>query len=146
MVVVQSTCALALPANVRQLKSSPSGAYLAVRCAYPSYSVEFMTNTVVLLQARTLCVLFCVDVRGPYWPVSEVVNQQVFPHFSGCETGVAVMRHKTSSRKVAVYKLPVFCTSLQHCARRTIRCHLSYSDISKLPLPAKLTQYLRYEH
>lgn len=145
MDVVQSNKGLALPASIRQIKSSPSGGFLAVRCAYPSYSMEFQTNTVVVILAETIGILFSVDAKGPYWPVSEVVNQQVFPRFSACETGIAVMRHKPSKRKVAVYKLPVLCASLQHFCRRTIRCYVKSREIDALPLPKKLKQYLNYE-
>ena len=145
MCVVKSNKDMGLPASIKQIKSSPSGAFLALRCAYPSYSIEFHTNTVVVLLAETLSILFSVDVRGPYWPISEVVNQQVFPRFSACETGLAVMRNKTSKRKVAVYKLPVLCSSLQHFCRRTVRCYVPYRDLNHLPLPDKLIHYLGYE-
>ena len=145
MEVVQSAKCLALPAGIRQIKSCPSGEFLAVRCAYPSYSMEFQTNTVAILQAETINILFTVDVKGPYWPISEVVNQQVFPRFSACESTVAVMRHKASKRKIAVYKLPVLCSSLQHFCRRVIRRYVYVDDLAALPLPNKIIRYLKYD-
>ena len=145
MCVVKSNKDMELPTSIRQIKSSPSGAFLAVRCAYPFFVFDFSTNTVVVLLVETLDILFSVDVQGPHWPIdSEVVNHQVFPRFSACETGLAVMRNKTSKRKVAVYKLPVLCSSLQHFCRRTVRCYVPYRDLNHLPLPDKLILYLGY--
>ena len=144
MCVVKSNKDMELPTSIRQIKSSPSGAFLAVRCADTLFINESHINTVVVLIVETLDILFSVDVQGPFWPISEVIDQQVFPGFSACETGLAIMRNKTSKRKVAVYKLPVLCSSLQHFCRRTVRCYVPYRDLNHLPLPDKLILYLGY--
>lgn len=91
------------------------------------------TNVVILLQ---------VDVKGCYWPVSEVVNLQVFPHFSPSEATIAVMRNCTYSRKVMTYKLPICRFNLQYLCRRAILHLVSFRDVHKLPLPANIVNFL----
>lgn len=91
------------------------------------------TNVVISLQ---------VDVKGCYWPVSEVVNLQVFPHFSPSEATIAVMRNCTYSRKVMTYKLPICRFNLQYLCRRAILHLVSFRDVHKLPLPANIVNFL----
>lgn len=83
-----------------------------------------------------------MDVRGCYWPVSEVVNLQVFPHFSPSEATIAVMKNCSYSRKVMTYKLPICRFNLQYLCRRAILHLVSYREINKLPLPANIVNFL----
>ena len=145
MEVVQGVKNLPLPASIRQLKASPSGLYLAARCVYPTFSMEYHTNTIAIINCANLEVMQQIDATGSYWPVSEVVNLQVFPQFSACDSSIAVMRHGSSKRKVHMYKLGCVMASLQHCCRRVLRRHTSVSDVKRMDLPKKLQQYLTYD-
>lgn len=97
-----------------------------------------------ILSINKICIMILlqVDVKGCYWPVSEVVNLQVFPHFSPSEATIAVMRNCTYSRKVMTYKLPICRFNLQYLCRRAILHLVSYRDIHKLPLPANIVNFL----
>ena len=77
MEIVQSVSNLNLKAQIRQLKSSPGGYYLAARCVFPIFSMEFITNSIAILNAQKLDVLFEIDAKGPFWLASEAVNLQV---------------------------------------------------------------------
>lgn len=132
---------LNLPADIQQIRSSPSGSFLAVRCVHPVHSREYFTNYVVVLSFPQVSVLMQLDARGCYWPVSEVINLQVFPRFSPSEACVAVMRNCHYKRKVFVYKLPVRLASLQELCRRTVLHLVTMQDLHKLPLPSKLLDY-----
>ena len=144
METVSSVKGIAVPAPIRQLKSSPSGEFLALRCVYPVLSMEYQINKVAIVRTADMSLLFIVDAKGPYWPVSEVVNLQVFPRFSLCDSAFAVMRNYSSKRKVYLHKLPVMCFTLQHFCRRVILRNTSQDDINKLPLPKKVISYLNY--
>ena len=145
MEVVQDAKNLCLPASIKQLKASPSGLYLAARCVYPSFSMEYQTNAIAIVNCANLEVMFQVDARGSYWPVSEVVNLQVFPQFSACDSSIAFMRHGSSKRKVHIYKMGSVMCSLQHCCRKVIRTYVSFHDIPELQLPKRLQKYLSYD-
>ncbi|KAK3106402.1 hypothetical protein FSP39_019252, partial [Pinctada imbricata] len=110
---VQSVQNLDLPASIQQIKSSPSGDFIAVRCVQPVHSKEYNVNMVAVLSFHTFNILFKVDARGCYWPVSEVVNLQVFPHFSPSESSIAIMKNGTYNRKVMTFKLPIAQLNLQ---------------------------------
>ncbi len=146
MDVVQSAKNLPIPCPIKQLKSSPSGEYIVTRCVFPVYSMEYHTNVIAMFGADNLDYLFMIDVRGPYWPISEVINLQVFPRFSECDTAICAMKHSSSKRKVLIYKLPLLCNSLQQCCRRTIRRAIHPQDVLYLPLPPRLVRYLLYQY
>ncbi|XP_067687616.1 uncharacterized protein [Haliotis asinina] len=135
---------LNISASIHQIRSSPTGDFIAVRCVHPIHSREYSTNFVAVLSYPKLDILMRVDVRGCYWPVSEVINLQVFPRFSPSETCIAVMRNCSYKRKVFVYKLPPVQSSLQHLCRRTILQIVPLKDTEKLPLPNKLLDYLHF--
>ncbi|ELT89939.1 hypothetical protein CAPTEDRAFT_186468 [Capitella teleta] len=146
MLVSQSSHDLSLPAPIRQIKVSPSGLYVAVRCTYPMYSLEYSINCISVLPSHNLsCVLLNIDASGSYWPSSEIVNLQVFPQFSACDSTIAVMRHETSVRKISIYKLPRLMSSLQHICRQVIRMYVPRSELPQLCLPSSLLKYLLYK-
>nr|KAG5700524.1 hypothetical protein BaRGS_025236 [Batillaria attramentaria] len=89
-----------------------------------------------------ISILMQLDARGCYWPVSEVINLQVFPRFSPSEACVAVMRNCHYKRKVFVYKLPVRLASLQELCRRAVLHLVTLQDLRKLPLPCKLLDFV----
>lgn len=140
--VVRSVQNLDLPTGIQQMKSSPLGDFLALRCVSPVHSKEYSVNVIAVLDFHTFSILMKVDVKGCYWPVSEVVNLQVFPHFSPSEATIAVMRNCTYSRKVMTYKLPICRFNLQYLCRRAILHLVSYRDVHKLPLPANIVNFL----
>lgn len=133
---------LDLPTNIQQMKSSPLGDFLAVRCIHPVHCKEYSVNVIAVLSFYTLDILFKVDVCGCYWPVSEVINLQVFPYFSPGEASISLMKNCTYHRKVVTYKLPISRLNLQYLCRRAILHLANYRDLSKLPLPKKLVSFL----
>ena len=145
MDVIQSSRNLPLPAAIKQIKSSPSGDYVAVRCLHPAFSMEYQINVIGVLDAATLGLLLRIDASGCYWAASEAINIQVFPRFSSCDSAMAVMRHGPSKRRVSVYKLPIVMRSLQHLCRLTIRRLVFRQDLNQLQLPTKMVRYLNYE-
>ncbi|XP_041371697.1 uncharacterized protein LOC121385196 [Gigantopelta aegis] len=142
--VVRQVSNLNLSANIQQVRSSPLGDFLAVRCIHPIHSREFSTNCIAVLSFPKLEIVMKVDVRGCYWPVSEVVNLQVFPRFAPSETCIAVMKNSSYKRKVFVYKLPSVMQSLQSFCRRTLLQLVKMDEFVKLPLPNKLQDYLQF--
>lgn len=141
--VLRQTQNLELPADIQQIKSSDLGDFLAVRCVYPVHSKEYSTNIIAVLDYSKFSILFTVDVKGCYWPVSEVINLQVFPRFSPSEASVAVMRNCAYKRKVFTYKLPIIRRDLQHLCRRSILHLVNMKDVGKLPLPLNLIHFLK---
>ena len=135
---------LNLPADIQQIRTSSSGNFLAVRCVHPVHSREYFTNFVVVLSFPRVSVLMQLDARGCYWPVSEVINLQVFPRFSPSEACVAVMRNCHYKRKVYVYKLPLRITTLQELCRRTLLHLVGVQELPKLPLPRKLLDFVQH--
>ena len=142
--VVRQVSNLNLSANIQQVRSSPLGDFLAIRCIHPIHSREFSTNCIVVLNFPKLEIVVKVDVRGCYWPVSEVVNLQVFPRFAPSETCIAVMKNCSYKRKILVYKLPNVMQSLQSLCRRTLLQLVKMDEFVKLPLPNKLQDYLQF--
>ena len=132
-VIQNSPTLTALPAPIRQIKCSPSGEFLAVRCTFPTYSMEYETNVVGIISTNNLDCLFYVNTKGPYYGVSEVINLQVFPRFSTCDSAVAVMKNGLSKRKILIHKLPSTCTNLLHICRKVILRSVLHKDIEKLP-------------
>ena len=143
--VAQVSGSLNLPAAIRQMKCSASGQFLSVRCAYPAYSMEYSVNTIAVISTDKLDLLFQLDVRGPYWPVSEVINLQAFPRFSNCDSAIAVMKNGISKRVIQVHKLPATNTSLLHKCRRVILRSTLPEMLNELPLPVTLIKYLKYQ-
>ncbi|XP_046331434.2 uncharacterized protein LOC124114746 [Haliotis rufescens] len=135
---------LNISASIHQIRSSPTGDFIAIRYVHPIHSREYSTNFVAVLSYPKLDIVMRVDVRGCYWPVSEVINLQVFPRFSPSESCIAVMRNCSYKRKVFVYKLPPVQSSLQHLCRRTVLQLVPLKDTEKLPLPNKLLDYLQF--
>ncbi|XP_076456190.1 uncharacterized protein LOC143290541 [Babylonia areolata] len=135
---------LNLPADIQQIRTSNSGHFLAVRCVHPVHSREYFTNYVVVLSFPQVSVLMQLDARGCYWPVSEVINLQVFPRFSPSEACISVMRNCHYKRKVFVYKLPMRLATLQELCRRALLHLVSVRDLSKLPLPLKLQDFMQH--
>lgn len=145
MSIIQSGKDLSLPAGIRQIKSSPSGDYLAVRCLYPAFARKYITNTIAIIAASTLSVLTVIDVLGYFCGPSETLNMQVFPVFSACDSTVAVMRQRTSKTKVYLHKLPIVVRSLRQLCRQTIRRHVFLDDLNSLPIPRPIVKYLKYD-
>ncbi|PVD37276.1 hypothetical protein C0Q70_04273 [Pomacea canaliculata] len=141
--ILQQHSNLNLPADIQQIRTSAHGNFLAVRCVHPVHSREYLTNYVVVLSFPQISVLMQLDARGCYWPVSEVINLQVFPRFSPSEACVAVMRNCHYKRRVFVYKLPTLINSLQELCRRAVLHLVSLQDLNKLPLPIKLLEYIQ---
>lgn len=141
--VVRKSGTLQLPTSIQQIKSSPMGDFIVVRCVHPVYNKEFRTNVVAVVSYTTLELLLKIDVRGCYWPASEVINLQVFPYFSPSEATIAVMKNHAYNRKVIVQKLPIARLNLQYLCRRTILHMVNYRDTGKLPLPARLIDYIQ---
>lgn len=141
--VLRQTQNLDLPSSIQQIKSSPLGDFLAIRCVHPVHCKEYSVNVIAIVCFRKLEILLKVDVRGCYWPVSEVINLQVFPRFCPSESSVAIMKNCSYTRKISVYKLPVKRLNLQYLCRRVILHVVSYRELEKLPLPVKLIQYLQ---
>lgn len=135
---------LNLPADIQQIRSSSTGNFVAVRCVHPVHSREYFTNFVVILSYPQISVLMQLDARGCYWPVSEVVNLQVFPRFSPSEACVAIMRNTHYKRKVFVYKLPLRVQSLQELCRRVLLHLVGIQDLSLLSLPLKLRDFVQH--
>ncbi|CAE1166113.1 SOCS6_7 [Acanthosepion pharaonis] len=140
---VRSVENLSLPAGIQQIRSSKSGDFLAVRCVQPVHAKEYKVNVVGVLDYRKLEVLMTIDVKGCYWPFSEVINLQVFPRFSPSEACIAVMKNLPYKRQVFTYKLPVVHLNLQYLCRRRILHLVSMDDVKKLPLPCRLIEYLQ---
>lgn len=132
-----------LPCDIQQIKSSPSGDFLAVRCVNPAHAKDYSVNVIALVSYRTLQVLWTIDVCGSYWPFTEVINLQVFPYFSAGEASVSVMKNCACYRKVTTFKLPVVNIQLQCLSRRAILHLVNVKDIPKLPLPKNLLTYIR---
>ncbi|KAK3761464.1 hypothetical protein RRG08_045691 [Elysia crispata] len=128
-------------AIVRQVRSSPTGDYLAIRYTFPADGCSF--NHILILHYPEFTKAMQVDVRGAYWPVSDLVNLQVFPRFSLSESCLAVMKQHSYSRRVFVYKLPsAGLQSLRQLCRQAI-LHLVHSkDVVQLPLPHSLQRFL----
>lgn len=127
-------------ALIHQIRSSPSGNFLAVRFTFPGDGYHY--NHILVCHYPQFSIIMQVDVRGAYWPVSELVNLKVFPRFSLSESCLAVMKQQNFGRKVFVYKLPVELNSLQDLCRRAILHLVAPKDISKLPLPPIILRYL----
>ncbi|KAK7092440.1 uncharacterized protein [Littorina saxatilis] len=142
--VKQQFSNLNLPADIQQIRASSTGNFIAVRCVHPVHSREYFTNYVVVLSFPQVSVLMQLDARGCYWPVSEVINLQVFPRFSPSEACVAVMRNCHYKRKVYVYKLPVQIASLQELCRRSLLHLVGVQELGKLPLPKKLLDFVQH--
>ena len=137
---------LDLIAPVRQIKSSPSGDLLVIRCVYPIYSMHYQRNGIHVLSAATMQILFTVDLKGPYCESTEVINLQVFPRFSACESLISVMVNTSPTRqKIQMYKLPFQYSSLQNMCRKLIRRYVLPSELEQLPLPQKIIKYLHYD-
>ncbi|GFO19758.1 hypothetical protein PoB_004626300 [Plakobranchus ocellatus] len=128
-------------AIVRQIRSSPTGDYLAIRYTFPADGCSF--NHILILHYPDFTKAMQIDVRGAYWPVSDLVNLQVFPRFSLSESCLAVMKQRSYSRRVFVYKLPsAKLPSLRQLCRQAI-LHLVHSkDVMRLPLPYPLQRFL----
>ncbi|XP_059140160.1 uncharacterized protein LOC131928227 [Physella acuta] len=129
-------------ASIQQIRSSPSGEYIAVRYTYPADGCCF--NRILILHYPQFSHVIQVDVRGAYWPVSELVNMQVFPRFSLSELCFAVMKQHNYGRKVFVYKLPIQHRSLKDICRRAILHLVNAKDIPLLPIPLSLKYYLAH--
>ncbi|KAJ8306930.1 hypothetical protein KUTeg_015014, partial [Tegillarca granosa] len=136
--VLRQSQNLDLPSSIQQIKSSPLGDFLAIRCVHPVHCKEYSINLIAIVCFRKLEILLKVDVRGCYWPVSEVINLQVFPHFCPSESSVAIMKNCSYTRKISIYKLPVKRLNLQYLCRRVILHVVSYKELEKLPLPDKI--------
>ena len=143
--ILKTSGMLALQAPIKQIKPSPSGEILAIRCVYPIYSLEYQVNVIYVLSAADFHLLLTIDAKGPYWPCSEIVNLQMFPQFSSCESSIAVMHNKVTKRKVHIYKLPNVKLSLQTSCRRVILMYYPHSVIEHLNLPKPLKQFLNYK-
>ncbi|CAG5132441.1 unnamed protein product, partial [Candidula unifasciata] len=117
-------------ASIQQIRSSPSGDYLAIRYIFPAAGCHY--NKILVLHYPEFTEVLQVDVRGAYWPVSELVNMQVFPRFSLSESCFVVF----------VYKLPNELRSLQDLCRKAILHLVTSKDIPKLPLPLTVKKYL----
>lgn len=141
--VVRKSGTFRLPASIQQIKSSPLGDYIVVRCVHPLYNKEYRTNIVAVISYVNFELLLRIDVRGCYWPASEVINLQVFPYFSPSEATIAVMKNHAYNRKVITQKLPIVRLNLQYLCRRAILHLVSYRDVGKLPLPAQLVDYIQ---
>ncbi|XP_005094464.1 uncharacterized protein LOC101857239 [Aplysia californica] len=127
-------------AHIHQIRSSPSGDFLAVRYTYPADGCHF--NRILILHYPSFTKAMRVEVRGAYWPVSEFVNLQVFPRFSLSESCLAVMKQRNCGRKVFVYKLPTELRSLQDLCRRAVLHLVSCKDVNKLPVPELVQRYI----
>ncbi|XP_064594924.1 uncharacterized protein LOC135461662 [Liolophura sinensis] len=134
-----------LPASMQQIRSSRSGDYLAARCVSPVHSKEYDINVVVIFDFVKLNLLLKIDAKGSYWPVSEVINLQVFPKFSAGESSVAIMKNRTAKRKVYVYKLPVVEMKLKNLCRRVILQLVSFKECERLPLPEQIIKFLQWK-
>lgn len=141
--IVRKSGNLQLPASIQQIKSSPMGDFIVVRCVHPLYNKEYRTNVVAVVSYVNFEVLLKIDVRGCYWPASEVINLQVFPYFSPSEATIAVMKNHAYNRKVITQKLPIVRLNLQYLCRRTILHLVNYRDVGKLPLPSQLVDYIQ---
>lgn len=141
--IVRKSGSLHVPASIQQIKSSPMGDYIVVRCVHPLYNKEYRTNVVAVVSYSNFELLLKIDVRGCYWPASEVINLQVFPYFSPSEATIAVMKNHAYNRRVITQKLPIVRLNLQYLCRRTILHLVSYRDVDKLPLPAQLIDYVQ---
>ncbi|CAL1536216.1 unnamed protein product [Lymnaea stagnalis] len=127
-------------ATIQQIRSSPTGDYLAVRYTFPANG--YCYNHILILHYPDFSEIMHVDIRGTYWPVSELINVQVFPRFSLSESCFAVIKQRNYGRKVFIYKLPTELRSLQDLCRRAILHLVTPRDISKLPLPSTVQKYL----
>ncbi|GFR79998.1 hypothetical protein ElyMa_004036300 [Elysia marginata] len=126
---------------VRQIRSSPSGDYLAIRYTFPSDGCS--VNNILILHYPQFTKAMQVNVRGAYWPVSDLVNLQVFPRFSLSESCLAVMKQHSYSRRVFVYKLPLAgLLPLRQLCRQAILHLVHPNDIARLPLPYSLHRFL----
>ena len=71
----------------------------------------------------------------------------VFPHFSICDTSLAMMRVKSARAEVVLYKLAPTMTSLKNLARSKIRQFVPQNDrVRFLPLPESLKNFLNYRY
>ncbi|BFZ22286.1 hypothetical protein BsWGS_25325 [Bradybaena similaris] len=127
-------------ASIQQIRSSPSGDYLAIRYMFAATGCQY--NKILVLHYPQFTKVLQVDVRGAYWPVSELVNMQVFPRFSLSESCFAVMKQHNYGRRVFVYKLPNELRSLQDMCRKAILHLVTSKEIPNLPLPATVKKYL----
>ncbi|CAI9722248.1 XP_036357614.1uncharacterized protein LOC115210406 [Octopus vulgaris] len=140
--IVKSVEGLLLRAGIQQIRSSQSGDFLAVRCVHPVHTKEYKVNVVGVIDYHKLELLMTIDVKGCYWPFSDVVNLQVFPRFSPSEACIAVMKNLPYKRQVFTYKLPIVHLNLQYLCRRRILHLVSLKDVKHLPLPSRLIEYL----
>ncbi|KAK6970813.1 hypothetical protein BgiMline_026503 [Biomphalaria glabrata] len=127
-------------ASIQQIRSSPTGDYLAARYNYLADGCNY--NCIVILSYPDFQKIFQVDIRGAYWPMSELVNLNIFPRFSLGESCLAVIKQHNFGRKIVIYKLPVKVCSLQDMCRRAILHLVSPIETSKLPIPVSLQRYL----
>ncbi|KAH9524409.1 hypothetical protein Btru_054459 [Bulinus truncatus] len=127
-------------ASIQQIRSSPTGDYLAARYTYLADGSNY--NCIIILSYPDLEKVFQVDIRGAYWPLSELVNLNIFPRFSLGESCLAIIKQHKFSRRIVVYKLPVKVCSLQDLCRQAILHLVLPHETCKLPIPVSLQKYL----